>query len=67
MNENDTDDQPTIDMTSQEDQAFMDAEADPNNFDPVEHYERLVEEFEEKGWDTSVLKPPEEDKDGNKQ
>lgn len=50
---------PSIDMTSQADQEFMDADVEPGRFDPVEHYEQTLEYFEEKGWDTSKLEPPE--------
>lgn len=56
----DTDDLPSIDMTGERDQAFMDTEAAPSTYDAQEHYERLVAEFEEKGWDPSVLEPPDD-------
>jgi hypothetical protein len=60
MSEQETDDNPTIDMTSEADQAFMDAESEPGSgHDKVAHYERILERFKENGWDTSRLEPPE--------
>lgn len=59
MTEPDDSEPGVIDMTSQADQEFMDAEAEPAEFDEVAHYEQLVERYEENGWDTSDLEPPE--------
>lgn len=56
----DEDDSGGIDMTSEADQSFMSAEADPDmgSPSPEERYEARVERFKENGWDPSVLDPP---------
>lgn len=57
----DEDDSGGIDMTSEADQSFMSAEADPDMGSPSkeEIYEARLERFRENGWDSSVLTPPE--------
>jgi hypothetical protein len=57
----DKDDSDGIDMTSKADQSFMSAEADTDMGGPTaaERYEARLERYEENGWDTSNLEPPE--------
>lgn len=54
----DRDELPEIDMTSQADQEFMDANAEPEPFDEWEHFWGIVEYYEERGWDASGLHIP---------
>ena len=54
------DENPTIDMTSEADQSFMDTEAEPQATDHAQKFKERVWRYREHGWDTSGLHAPDE-------
>jgi len=55
-----SDDNPTIDMTSEKDQSFMDADYEEEESDYAQKFIDRVQRYRENGWDTSGLEAPDE-------